>query len=91
MGLVDQIFCGIVIATENIDSLNPEQLRLVLRALQTEVARKDEIIVRQEREAALHEGLRAERCDFGSTAASHQFDKIIGPSPQVLHHPGLPW
>jgi transposase len=41
-----------VIATENIDSLNPEQLRLVLRALQAEVARKDEIILRQEREAA---------------------------------------
>jgi len=41
-----------VIAAENIDSLNPEQMRLVLRALQDEVTRKDEIILRQERESA---------------------------------------
>ena len=41
-----------MIAAENIDTLNPEQLRQVLRALQAEVAVKDEIIVRQERESA---------------------------------------
>jgi transposase len=41
-----------VIATENIDTLNPEQLRQALRALQAEVALKAEIIVRQERESA---------------------------------------
>lgn len=42
-----------MIAIENFDTLNPEQLRQVLRALQAEVALKDEIIVRQERESAL--------------------------------------
>src|ERR1700751_1344772 len=41
-----------VIATENIDSLNPEQLRQELRTLRAEVALKDEIIARQERESA---------------------------------------
>ena len=42
-----------VIADERLDTLDPEQLRQAMRALMTEVARKDEVIARQQREAVL--------------------------------------
>ena len=41
-----------VIADTSFDTLDPQQMRQALLALQAEVARKDEIIQRQEREAA---------------------------------------
>ena len=41
-----------VIADLSFDTLDPEQMRQALRALQAEVARKDEIIQRHEREVA---------------------------------------
>jgi hypothetical protein len=41
-----------VIAEQHIDSLDPAQMREVLRALEAEVAQKSEIIARHEREAA---------------------------------------
>jgi len=41
-----------VIAEEHIDTLDPDQLREVLHARQAEVALKDEVIERHERDAA---------------------------------------
>jgi transposase len=41
-----------VIADTSFDTLDPEQMRQALRALQAEVARRDEIIQRHERESA---------------------------------------
>jgi transposase len=42
-----------VIADDRLDTLDPEQLRQAMRALMAEVARKDEIIARQQREVVL--------------------------------------
>jgi len=42
-----------VIAADRLDTLEPEQLRQAMRALMAEVARKDEIIEQQRREALL--------------------------------------
>jgi transposase len=46
-----------VIAQEHIDTLHPEQLRQVLRSLMAEVAAKDELIERRDREIAFKQAL----------------------------------
>ena len=42
-----------MIADDRLDTLDPEQLRQAMRALMAEVARKDEVIARQQREVVL--------------------------------------
>jgi len=46
-----------VIADTHIDTLDPEQLRQALRALQAEVARKDELIAQRDHEAAFKQAV----------------------------------
>ena len=46
-----------MIADTHIDTLDPEQLRQALRALQAEVARKDELIAQRDHEAAFKQAV----------------------------------
>ena len=46
-----------MIATDNFDALNPEQLRVMLRSMRDEVARKDALIAQRDREAAFKQAV----------------------------------
>jgi transposase len=69
-----------VIADTHIDTLDPEQLRQALRALQAEVARKDELIAQRDHEAAFkqavidkltHENAVLKRLKFAARSESY--------------------